>query len=145
MALRYLVITVPLLIFGFLGVAVLAVAAGFAMRHRSRLARAVRVPGVIVSYREVVDSEGPTFFVPRVSAKRPSGEPFDFESGGSYRQPSPPPGTAVEVIVEADSDKAWLRGHEWRSFLPWFSIGGFMALGGCGIALVAVLLMWLLK
>jgi hypothetical protein len=144
--LRWAILTVPVVLFGLLGLLILAVTGALALRWRSRLARAVRVLGKIASYRQSTDSDGDTWYYPQVRGQRPSGESFEFESAGSQRTPSPPAGTEVEVIIDSEHpQKLWLRGHEWRSFLPWFGMGAFLALGGFGLAIVAVILSLFLK
>jgi len=138
--LKYAIVTVPVLAFGVLGAIVLAVAGVVALRRRGQFARATRVPAIIASYRESTDSDGYTCFFPRVRGTRPSGEAFEFESSGSSLNPSPAPGTPVEVLIDADDPtKLWLRGHEWRALLPWMGIGGFLAVGGLGLAIAGLI------
>src|SRR5262249_14319195 len=88
--LKWAILTVPVLPFGFLGLLILGVTGALASRWRSRLARAARASGVIAAYRESTDSDGDTFYYPVVRGRRASGESFEFESEGSQRTPSPP-------------------------------------------------------
>jgi hypothetical protein len=138
---KYAIVTVPVLIFGVLGTAIATVAGLLALRRRRLLASATRVPATIVSYREYEDSEGFKSYFPRVRGQRPSGEAFEFESIGSSREPAPLPGTEVEVIIDPrNPERLWLRGHEWRSLVPWLAMGGFLAVGGFGLAALAIIL-----
>ena len=145
--LRYLIVVVPTLGFGVLGLVVLAVTGIAAARRRAEYQRAIRMTGVITSYRESPSSDGPTVYWPTIRGTRPSGEVFEFESGsGSMVQPSPPVGTEVEVLMSpSDPTKLWLKGHEWRSFIPWFWLGGFLAVGGLGIAAAGVVMAWIFR
>lgn len=71
--LRYMIVIVPTLGFGVLGMVILAVTGIAAARRRVQHRRAIRVAGVIASYRESLSSDGPSVHYPAIRGTRPQG------------------------------------------------------------------------
>jgi hypothetical protein len=133
-----------LLMWTGLGLLILITAGCFAIRKRSRLARASRTSGIIASYRAAADADGGENFYPLVRGHRPSGQPFEFESPVYGLKPEPPPGTQVEVLIDPERpDRLWISGHQWHWYTIPLMLGGFFLLSGLGLLAAFSFLRWL--